>query len=85
LCKPQTRIGYIGIRHNCRGHVVANNVLRDTVQTLNDGAAIYTYGVGCGGHVIRDNIIIGVLGNGTTNAGAGSIGAGIYLVRSVVL
>lgn len=73
------RVGYAAIRFDCNDHTVTNNFISDAMMTLNDGGALYTYGTTCGGHIITNNIVLRSVGNGSTNAGAGSIGAGVYL------
>jgi parallel beta-helix repeat protein len=69
-------VGYAGITPRGSGHVVEKNVIKNTMQRLADGGAIYSYGKDCSGGVWRQNIVEDVPGtlDGSVNAWTTSVG-----------
>jgi hypothetical protein len=68
--------GYAGIILGRDGQTVERNVFRDTMNTLNDGAAIYT---NCSYSFIRENIILDTEGDLESSHPWTPLGAGIWL------
>lgn len=68
--------GYAGIILGADGQTVERNVFIDTMNTLNDGAAVYT---NCSYSFIRDNIILETEGDLDSSHPWTPLGAGIWL------
>lgn len=67
--------GYAGIILGADGQTVQRNLFRDTMTTLNDGAAIYT---NCNRSYIRENIILDTVGDLDSSHPWSPLGAGIW-------
>lgn len=67
--------GYAGIILGSDGQTVERNLFARTMQTLNDGGAIYT---NCNASVIRENIILDTLGDLETSHPWWPLGHGIW-------
>ncbi len=72
--------GYIGIRADGQYNLVERNLLTNTVLKLNDGGAIYCWGLNSSHSTWKNNIIRGVIGNlEGTPPKSGKIAVGLYL------
>ena len=67
--------GYAGVILGTAGQTVHRNVFARTMQTLNDGAAIYT---NCNASIITENIVLDVLGDLSTSMPWWPLGHGIW-------
>lgn len=68
-------IGYSGIILGAEGNTVKNNVLKNAMFTLNDGAAIYT---NCHRSIIKSNVILYTKGNLESSGPWANLGHGIW-------
>lgn len=68
-------VGYCGVILGTPGQTVHRNVFARTMQTLNDGAAIYT---NCNASIITENIVLDTLGDLSTSHPWWPLGHGIW-------
>ena len=77
--------GYIGIRCDGDHNIIENNVVKNSMLLLNDGAGIYGFAGYTHHNIIRNNIVAGCFGN--TKDGPpgldGNMARGIYLDNDV--
>lgn len=71
--------GYIGIRCDGENITTSNNIVKNTMQTLADGGAIYCWGTITFNSTIKNNYIEVVTGNNKTCPDLSGLPMGIYL------
>jgi parallel beta-helix repeat protein len=74
--------GYVGIRVDGYDNLIENNVVSNSMLTLNDGAGIYCYARQYNvtyNNIIRRNIVLNVYGDNMGTPGNSYIAKGIYL------